>query len=439
MKRLLCVLLSVVLMCTFAGCMNSEEIPVSDEDTVYTDRQTGKTETETQDEQDDNTVTEETEDGDTNSTKKTKKTRKTTTTRATKTTMTQPLRTTVPKTTVKTTEDPAVYPTYTKTVSALVSAGQWLAHGRAALVGEDFQMDWVNTGFEVTGKLGGTLSIETVSTRVDSLLNVVIDDNDPVVVHVPQGTSNVTLVSGLSKGPHTVKVISGTSLRFGTLTVKKFTYDGELSTIQRPASRMLIEVIGDSISCGWGLDGVSGGSYSEKQRVSISNSYYSYAAVASRYLDADLQVVALCAQTIPTVHGFFPKLNRRSGTPAWDFSKNQPDVVVINLGTNDEWQGDGLGKTEYNAANSLANMKALLTDVRQAYPDAYVIWVYGMMRKTYENQYKQAISSMHDNKMFAVDMTAYKSSGGYDGNHPKRDSHAAVGAVLADFIEENCK
>lgn len=441
MKKVFCVLVCVLLVCGLTACNKQTVTVLSDvEDGGARGGEQADTATTSIDAEDgfaeDEGDGEEVDDG----TGRTKKTRKTTTARTKKTTAGTnggSNRTTTKRTTAKRTEDPATYYTYTKSVSELVNGGKWLAHGRAALVGEEFQMDWVNTGFEVTGKLGGTLSIETVSTRSDSLLNVIIDDEEPIIVHVPNGTATVTLVTGLMKGPHTVKVISGTSVRFGTLSVKKFTYDGELSAVSRPASRMRIEVIGDSISCGWGMDGSSGAAYSEQEQVEISNSYYSYAAIAARYLNADLQVVAQCAQTIPGMHAYFPKLNKRTAT--WDFKKNQQDVVIINLGTNDEWQGSGLGKEQYNAANSLANMKALLKDVRKAYPDAYVIWVYGMMRKTYESEYKEAVSSMNDAKMFTLDMTAYKSSGGYDGNHPKRDSHEEVGAVLADFIELNCK
>jgi len=329
----------------------------------------------------------------------------------------------------------------TVTFSEMENDGVVKVLGRADVVGDDLQMDWVNTGFEVKGTLTGSVKVNLSSTRTDSLLNVSVDGKAPTIVHVPNGTSTVTLAKNLSKGEHTIRVESGTSVRQGTLNAASLQFLGELSANSNEQSRLKIEVLGDSISCGWGLDGdnsMSTSTLSVAEQVAISNSYYSYAAQTARLLDADLQVVAQCAQTIPAVHGFFPNLNKRSGTPKWDFENNQQDIVIINLGTNDEWQGTGLNNANYTAEKSLANIKALLTDVREAYPDAYIIYVYGMMRKTYEPQYQQAINEMNDDKAFYVDMTAYKSTDGFDGNHPKRDSHTAVANALASFIRTNC-
>ncbi len=329
----------------------------------------------------------------------------------------------------------------TVTFSEMEKDGVVKVLGRADVVGNDLQMDWVNTGFEIKGTLTGSVKANMSSTRTDSLLNVSVDGKAPTIVHVPNGTSTVTLAKNLSKGEHTIRVESGTSIRQGVLTATSLQYLGELSANSKEQSRLKIEVLGDSISCGWGLDGdnsMSTSTLSVAEQVAISNSYYSYAAQTARLLDADLQVVAQCSQTIPAVHGFFPNLNKRSGTPKWDFENNQQDIVIINLGTNDEWQGTGLNNANYTAEKSLANIKALLTDVREAYPDAYIIYVYGMMRKTYEPQYQQAINEMNDDKAFYVDMTAYKSTGGFDGNHPKRDSHTAVANALASFIRTNC-
>ena len=313
--------------------------------------------------------------------------------------------------------------------------------GRAGVVGDDLQMDWVNTGFEIKGNLTGNVKVTMNSAREDSLLNVSVDGQDPTIVHVAKGTTTVTLAKNLSKGEHTIRVESGTSVTQGTLDAKTLQFLGTLNTNVEEQSRLKIEVLGDSISCGWGLDGNNSMALSSTpvtERIAISNSYYSYAAQTARLLDADLQVVAQCSQTIPTVHGFFPNLNKRSGSPKWDFENNQQDIVIINLGTNDEWQGTGLSNANYTAEKTLANIKSLLSDVREAYPNAYIIYVYGMMRKTYEPQYQQAINEMNDDKAFYIDMTEYKSTGGFDGNHPKRDSHTAVANTLADFIRENC-
>lgn len=438
MKRYIVCILAACFLLALTACGNmGEDEWISEEVVVGTsivgghtdDTNTNDPETdETKSTEDGRTTADKTEVGQTDKTDKqvTTVSRKTRGKRTTSAKKTQ-------KTTAKTTEDPAVYPKVTASVSELVNSKKMLPHGRAAVVGGEFQMDWVNTGFELCGKLGGTLSIQTTGNREDTILNVVVDNNPPVEVHVPAGDQTITLLEGLFKGQHTIKVINGTSLRLGNMGVKSISYEGELQQVSR--TRLQIEALGDSITCGWGLDGINGKGYdyynSNKKLAAISNSYYSYAAVAARKLNADLSVVAQCAQTIPGVHSFFPNLNKRSGAPAWDFKNNQVDVVVINLGTNDEFQG-------ISAADTLANAKALLKDVRKAYPKAHIVWVFGMIRKSYAAQYKQAITEMNDSKASYLDLSLYKDGDGFEA-HPDREANELAGFALAEYIKRNCR
>ena len=319
--------------------------------------------------------------------------------------------------------------------AALTAAGQVLATGRAGQVGSEFQMDWVNSGFEISGDLVDSLRVKMTSNRVDSLLNVQVDGGEATIVHVPQGTSTVTLAGGLTGGEHTVRVIGGTSLRFGTLSATELQYNGTLNEVKRDGTQLRLEVLGDSISCGWGLDMPKGQTYTTTEQVAGSNSYYSYAGVAARELGADLSVVAQCSQTISEVNGYWKKLNKRSGAAAWDFASHQQDVVVVNLGTNDEWRSG-----YQDAAKALTDAKALLADVRAAYPEAYIIWAYNMMeaKAEFAASYLAAVQSMNDggdNKVFALRFDSDKTY--YEG-HPSRASHEKNGKELAAFIRANC-
>lgn len=319
--------------------------------------------------------------------------------------------------------------------AALTAANQVLATGRAGQVGSEFQMDWVNSGFEISGDLADNLRVKMTSSRVDSLLNVQVDDGAVQIIHVPQGTSTVTLASGLAGGAHTVRVIGGTSLRFGTLSATELQYNGTLYETKRDGTQLRIEVLGDSISCGWGLDMPKGQTYTTTEQVAGSNSYYSYAGVAARELGADLSVVAQCSQTISEINSYWKKLNKRSGAAAWDFASHQQDVVVINLGTNDEWRSG-----YQDAAKALTDAKAILSDVRAAYPDAYIIWAYNMMaaKDDFAASYLAAVQSMNDSgdsKVFALKFDSDKTY--YEG-HPARASHEKNGKELAAFIKANC-
>lgn len=313
---------------------------------------------------------------------------------------------------------------------------QIIRHGRADMVNGEYQMDWVNTGFEVSGELVGSVKVEMVSARADSLLNVVVDGGKPAIVHVPNGTSTVTLASDLKEGQHTIKVISGTSLRQGTLSATRLQYIGTLDTVERAASKLRITVLGDSISCGWGMGVLNGGTYTTAELIAGSNAYDSYATITANNLDAYLDVVAQCSQTISEIHGYSQKLNKRTGAPAWNWEEQ--DIIVVNLGTNDEW------RSGFTAATALTDATALLEDMRDKNPDAYIIYVYSMMTDYTQNyadylvSYKAAVQSLvdkGDDKVFMLQMTPNRV--GYEG-HPDTAAHAGYAEVLTAFIKENC-
>lgn len=324
----------------------------------------------------------------------------------------------------------------TVTFSELEKDGVVKTIGRAGVVGNELQMDWVNTGFEIKGTLMGAVKVNMTSEREDSLLNVSVDGKAPTVLHVPSGSSTVTLASNLSKGEHTIRVESGTSVRWGTLSAVSLQYLGELDTISKQASNLRMTVLGDSISCAWGMGVARGGTYTNKELVAASNAYNSYAAITARNLGADLDVVARCSQTIRTIHSYSMKLNRRSGAPAWDWEEQ--DIVIVNLGTNDEW------KEGFTPETALEDATALLEDMREISPDAYIIYVYSMMTDytieyaDYLVSYKAAVQSLvdkGDDKVFMLQMTPNNAA--YEG-HPDTAAQAAYADVLTAFIQENC-
>lgn len=116
-----------------------------------------------------------------------------------------------------------------------------------------------------------------------------------------------------------------------------------------------VEFIGDSITCGYGMDD----EVAEHHFVTATeDATRAYAYKTAQALDVDYSLVSISgygiisgytataeeritAQLIPT---YYEKLGfsygeYRGETPAnvsWDFTARQPDLVVINLGTNDD-------------------------------------------------------------------------------------------------------
>lgn len=148
------------------------------------------------------------------------------------------------------------------------------------------------------------------------------------------------LATNLSKGVHEIKLVKRNEFNIGYVKFLGFNFDdGELLAPPKRLERR-IEVIGDSITCGFGNDGAD---ESVEYVPSLDNSYLSYGAIAGRDLEAETTIIGCSgfgvmqsydgntSQTVPAMyHMVVPHKDIK-----WDFTKWVPQVSVINLGTND--------------------------------------------------------------------------------------------------------
>ena len=94
-----------------------------------------------------------------------------------------------------------------------------------------------------------------------------------------------------------------------------------------------MEVIGDSMSCGADNEGAPG----EPGTPANSNAYFSYGAMTARNIDADYMCISWSGKTMDAEHGM-PAIYERivpEYYSKWNYSTWIPDIVVINLSTND--------------------------------------------------------------------------------------------------------
>jgi len=134
------------------------------------------------------------------------------------------------------------------------------------------------------------------------------------------------------------------------------------------------------------------------------------------------------AGTYQSIRSIYPYVSMHStiskGAYAFDYN---PDVVIINLGTNDWSQ---------NQATYQKDAKELLQLVRQKNPRATIVWAYGMM-----DQDHPSVSWIRDtvNQFAATDKNTYfiamseNTNGWYA--HPDKNAHAQAGNTLAAFIK----
>ncbi len=175
---------------------------------------------------------------------------------------------------------------------------------------------------------------------------------------------------------HTVELVKRTEAFVGTTQVLGFqvSNNGEMLPWQAPAPKHKLEIIGDSITCGYGNEAASA---QEHFTPATEDAYLSYGALAARDLNADYHCIAWSGRkmspdnAMPSIYGLTLPTDPSS---AWDFSSWTPDAVVINLGTNDFARGNP-DRAQWTAAYE----QFLNTVVRAHYPKAFIYVAIGPM------------------------------------------------------------
>jgi lysophospholipase L1-like esterase len=188
------------------------------------------------------------------------------------------------------------------------------------------------------------------------------------------------LASGLASGEHTVEVYRRTEANQGEAQFLGFDFGAGQLLAPAAAPEHRIEIIGDSISAGYGDEGTLPCGFS----ADTENHYLTYGAITARNVAADLVTIAwsgkgvvcnygddaaACTDPMPT---YFDRILPERADSAWSFASYQPQAVVINLGTNDFSTTVDPSNADFEGAYA-----ALLERVRAAYPDAFILCTVG--------------------------------------------------------------
>ena len=115
------------------------------------------------------------------------------------------------------------------------------------------------------------------------------------------------------------------------------------------------------------------------------------------------------------------------------------DAVVINLGTNDS---SALTKVETNElplvrAELRTRAVELMEAVRERYPQAIIVWAYGLCGHTVEEILKGAVADMQadgDQNVYYLSLSDAKTLG--SRMHPSRDAHRQAAREIVDELKK---
>jgi len=203
--------------------------------------------------------------------------------------------------------------------------------------------DW--SGTYLTAKFTGNYCAIRVSDTRKNYYNVFVDDKLTGVVTTFGKDSLVVLAKGLKSGPHTLLLQKRSEGEQGKTTIHSFELSTKGNLLPANATKERhIEFIGNSITCGYGTEGLS---KTEPFKAETENCNLAYSCIVSRYFDADYTLIAHSGRGAARNYGDTARVSKYSmkdlmmrtfdenKDQMWNFSDYTPDVVVINLGSND--------------------------------------------------------------------------------------------------------
>lgn len=298
----------------------------------------------------------------------------------------------------------------------------------------DIVVDFGNAGITIAGDLVGDIYMDVAYNMYangECRINVMVDGEYVDDVVVKYGESNVKVVSGLKGGYHTVTIAKGVGTpSLGDLVFKSVTYNGSLETA--PAVNDLqFMFLGDSITDTAGILGAYADAPDPAgQQLPSQNIRLGYAALTAKAFGADFTQVSFAGLTTSQVQCLFNEEAFPQGGTMIPYEygsgdTTEKDVVVINLGTN-------------NPASTVnSEAKACLDAVRAKYPNAYIVWTYGMMFTTNDQALSDAVAEWvaqtGDTKTSYCSLSAAANTDG-GAQHPLAPYHAQAAEILTQHI-----
>ena len=207
--------------------------------------------------------------------------------------------------------------------------------------------------------------------------------------------SVVTVAAALPKGEHQVKLMYVIEGLFRTPEFRGFVLDKGSQLVTPPAlPERKREFIGNSITCGYGVESIE---MTDPFEDETENHWLTYANIVSDSLQA--QHTSISRSGIGVYRNYNgPKAGSPDNMPwqyeytlfnkheeKWDFSKYQPQLVCINLGTND------LSTNNYDIKLYEKNYRMFLKTVREKYPEAKIVLITGPMLGEKESSEQRAV------------------------------------------------
>ena len=297
-----------------------------------------------------------------------------------------------------------------------------------------FEMDFYGTEFRAGIVAGGVSKTPRICVLID-------DETSPeerIIDLAKDKTENeYVLAEDLPEGQHKIRVYKITEAYTTSLAFTSLKTDGYF--LNRPADKALkIEVYGDSITAGHKNMRTTASEPADSTD-NIQNGCVTYAWLSAQDLNAEINFMARTGIGVYSAWGSpyvlknnwkntylseYDFLHTPLKNPEWDFTAYVPDIVLINIGTNDYWY-------QWNAELYKSELKKFTDELFTLYGDDTKIVLLGGMMITGNISAMREVADMYEDKDVSVLQLPTS-----EASHPRKADNVKAAQVLTDYLKE---
>ena len=324
----------------------------------------------------------------------------------------------------------------------------WLVHSGT---GAEFTFNGTKASITMEGDSNASPSAEGNLARIAIYVNGerVVDDT------IDAAEKTYTVFESQEAAECDVKIVKLSEAGNSTCGIKSIEVTSEEPIRPAEKKERFIEFIGDSITCGYGVDDEYRDHHFSTATEDVTKTY---AYKTAEKLNADYSMVSMSGHGIisgyttgakvPTqvIPKLYSKLGSSGGmyngksaiTMAWDFTGYTPDAIVINLGTNDS---SYVKRNEEKTEEFRAAYVEFLKKIRSSNPDAVIFCTLGIMGNDLYPAIEHAVSDYTgetgDTKVTAMMFDVQDQNDGIAADwHPSEKTHEKAAEKLSAYISE---
>jgi lysophospholipase L1-like esterase len=288
--------------------------------------------------------------------------------------------------------------------------------------------------------------------RIAVFLDDKIEPEDARIITLPEN-GRYTLWEDVPEGEHVITIRKMERWYYGFLAAKTIGISSVTVTgghlLTKPEKKALsIEVFGDSITNGDALYKIDGSHQ-------MAYSWQGYVGEVARHFDADIKSCGISGNgllasvlvgedgkhfNLFTPQNNWAKLDESACNLMYDHEANPADVVIINLGTNDN---AAFTNNEFTAQDFENEYLRFINEIHSDCPNAVVVGTLGAMGANglfapIRSAVSKANTQAGEEFAYFVELqncNTITDGKAYDNSHPSAKAHKIYGAAISEVIE----